>query len=480
MPRKLKHYWFFPRTLNKNIAVLVALALLVIPFYQIYGNNDEKTIIGNHEDAEIMLRFDDSNVITNYSITRTDTGQDKEDRIESDEFEFRTSNKGFIVIDRENNVFVYGKLLSSDKYVVVSRVISDDGDDGDQEKKINRYLIDITSPQAEKKHFQRNLMQEMKDVNSNNNDKDKVSEIDKKIQEAEKRHQEKLERLEEENKKQSSVTNSNTGLSYEEYKKSVVSREDIRKSNQDKQDLNENTKEKDALTPMVISLSIPDRVYLEDDFRYEIAIRDDSKSKFDASSSQYIGNGIMGVAIDGKITDPLDQVIHEFKGVTDSDGLFERSFVVPHGSVTNGDYIIEFTSTQTVGKETEKKTTNKVFYALPEKDDGSIPPPPVAILEVSEQKITLKEGKNEELVTLNGSKSYSFGKSDKLSYSWNVTTDVENDDIKEVPKWTNSTNTIELVAGVFEFELIVSNQFWDSEPAYANVTVTNNATHNNM
>ena len=350
--------------MNYIKTVLPVLILLLIPFSQIDGAETKK-IVGSDEDSEIIIEFRDDQLI-GYSINVNDV------LLEPVDPKFKIKDDRFLLIDRANGLFIIGKNLNDEKYLVISKIKLDSQDTA------KRYVMTIEEPREI--IGQRDLLSEM-------NQRDAVTENSKavdsdtlnKINQAKKIHDEELERLESAN---SNVSDTDANYSqYEEYKKSIYDRDDNRPeaaiSIEEQGDI-----------ALKLFPYVPRTIQLKESLNYNVLATDADKGKYESNYGSVIGNPISNVTIKSMIKDPLGAIMHESNGTTNNDGLYEDSFVIPENSVTNGPWVVKISGAKSINGTTVEQSAEKEFYV---NVVSGINNPPVAVISSTEKILTMEE-----------------------------------------------------------------------------------------
>ena len=350
--------------MNYIKTVIPVLILLLIPFSQIDGAETKK-IVGSDEESEITIEFRDNELI-GYSINVNDV------LIEPVDPKFKIKDDRFLLIDRANGLFIIGKNLNDEKYLIISKTKLDSQDT------TKRYVMTIEEPREI--IGQRDLLAELnqRDAIAENLSKEYDSDTLNKIDEAKRIHDEKLERLESSN---SNLPDTAANYSqYEEYKKSIYDRDDNRPeaaiSIEEQEDI-----------ALKLFPYVPRTIQLKESLNYNVLATDADKGKYESNYGSVIGNPISDVTIKSKIKDPLGAIMHESNGTTNNDGLYEDSFVIPENSVTNGPWIVEVSGAKSINGTTVEQSAEKEFYV---NVVSGINNPPVAIIKFAENLLTMQ------------------------------------------------------------------------------------------
>ena len=357
--------------MNYIKTVIPVLILLLIPFSQIDGAETKK-IVGSDEDSEIIIEFRDNELI-GYSINVNDV------LIEPVDPKFKIKDDRFLLIDRANGLFIIGKNLNDEKYLIISKTKLDSQDT------TKRYVMTIEEPREI--IGQRDLLAEL-------NQRDAIAENSKvhdsdtldKINQAKKIHDEELERLESAN---NNLPDTAANYSqYEEYKKSIYDRDDNRPeaaiSIEEQEDI-----------ALKLFPYVPRTIQLKESLNYNVLATDADKGKYESNYGSVIGNPISDVTIKSKIKDPLGAIMHESNGTTNNDGLYEDSFVIPENSVTNGPWVVEISGAKSINGTTVEQSAEKEFYV---NVVSGINNPPVAKIKI-EKDIVSPKGLYANLIT---------------------------------------------------------------------------------
>ena len=348
--------------MNYIKTVIPVLILLLIPFSQIDGAETKK-IVGSDDESEIIIEFRDDTLI-GYSINVNDV------LLEPVDPKFKIKDDRFLLIDRANGLFIIGKSLGEEKYLIISKTKLDSQD-------TKRYVMTIEEPREI--IGQRDLLAELnqRDVVTENSkaiDSDTLN----KINQAKKIHDEELERLESAN---SNLPDTAANYSqYEEYKKSIYDRDDNRPEAAMSIEEQENIALK--LFPYV-----PRTIQLKESLNYNVLATDADKGKYESNYGSVIGNPISDVIIKSMIKDPLGAIMHESNGTTNNDGLYEDSFVIPENSVTNGPWIVEVSGAKSINGTTVEQSAEKEFYV---NVVSGINNPPVAIIKYDKSILSME------------------------------------------------------------------------------------------
>ena len=316
----------------------------------IFATIDNHTLTGYDQKSTIQIEFDNNQLIR-YSLEFLD-GDSKQINLTQIDPKFKIKDDRFFVIDRANGLFIIGKNIEDKKWIIISKIKLD------SEKITKRWIIDIEP--TKKITGQRDLLAENDNKSSliTENSFKKSQNLDKykKIDEAERIHQEKLKRLESQNNKLSKTEMEASYSKYEEYKKTIFDRDD------DRPKPIVDSKNQDDIGSMKLFLSLPKTVEHKQKLVYSVLVTDETRGKFESSYNSFVGNGIVDVIISSVIKNPLNVVLHESDGATDSNGLYSDSFIIPDRSTTKGKYILEISATKSIDGTILKESLQKNFF----------------------------------------------------------------------------------------------------------------------
>lgn len=343
--------------MSYTIIIPIVLAFLIIPLHAAYGL-ETQMIQGVNDESKITIERTD-NTITAYSLEYLNNG--KQVTVQSDDPKFKIKDNVFFIIDRENDVLIIGKNINDKKYIIVSKIKL-------ESQIINRYLIDIVQKEKivekedvkkvveniNQRDFKTESDQQINDLKSSKSLKalQEKEKYDKKV-EAERQFQKDLERLKENNKKDSTSGGKNILQAYEEYKKSSYDRDAKNKL------VPVDTKEQ--VRAMKVFLSAPKSIAWKHDLVYDVLTTDDTRAKYVSKYSSFIGNTMKNITISAVIKNPSKEIIHTANGTTGDNGFWQDKFFIPDRSTTRGFYSIEITATRILDNTIVKEKTSKDF-----------------------------------------------------------------------------------------------------------------------
>lgn len=205
-----------------------------------------------------------------------------------------------------------------------------------------------------------------------------------------------------------------------------------------------------------VFFNVPTHTQWNDSFRYTILVTDDNAHRYENNFGGYVGNQLGNVSVTGKIITPDGQIVTQFQGVTNQNGIYENSWTVPDRILARGEYTIEAHATLLTngGTSITSGDGTKTFFVIPERSTNNARP-------VSNAGIDIHDATG-ELITLDGSASSDIDDS-ILFYTWALT----NGTVPETlinPNTVNPTYTIPDIIDFIYFSLIVDDGRKEAPP----------------
>jgi len=330
---------------------------------------ETQNLIGSSHGNEISLNFSDGNVsgtitLEDYTINLSDVKViEKRDRL--------------LIVDKQNDLKILSKQLSSDKYLVLVKINSED---------VQTKLRFVTSSESIQKNTgQRNLFDAMEQNIPDEQKENPNSMTYRELQLLEKQEaldaalkvrDDRLARMaaDETAKEETGQTAKDIIAEYRKAQVStgmgLVPQEEI--------------EEVDEVEEVVVNhfeiktfLSIPHNQEWKKVLRFTVLVTDDLGHRYDSSYQEFIGNELSDVEISGTIKDPTSVLIDSFNGTTDGSGEYLGTYLIPDRSSTNGEYVISVDAVKTFKDDTIAMSSNLgTFFVFPSDSSGSSNNPP--------------------------------------------------------------------------------------------------------
>lgn len=306
-------------------------------------------------------------------------------------------NDRFLIIDKHNDVRIFGKQIGAEKYLLMFKVRSDDS------KTKLRFIVDSNDIKNYIKNTsQRDFLQEMQNKLEKNESKImtakelQLMEKQKKVDDSLKTSEEQLQRIVE---KEKNLKTSNSILErVNAYKKSVGIIIDSKE------------KPKEPVIETILSgskvnvlVSQYDRVTKGTSYVFQVKTFD--VKKYSGTDWNKFEGKLDGVNISAQIVDPNGKVKEKFSGITKY-GMFEGSILVKDSPWPQGTY------TLIVNSEFQGDNSSKSLKFFVVEDGGTSANHPPISNAGSDQTVA-----HPVLVTLDGSES-SDPDGDTIAYSW--------------------------------------------------------------
>lgn len=339
--------------------IIASLLLIISGFYISDAFADTQNLSGSSHGNEISLVFSDGNVSGTITL--------EDHTINLSDVKVIERNDRLLIVDKQNDLKILSKQLSSNKYIILVKINSED---------LQTKLRFITnSDSANKNTNQRNFFDamEQKRLEDQNKELDTMTpgelqllEKQKAIEAALKVNEKRLANIaEKESKTSGEVVDPKNVL--EEYRKfqantgtgpGLLLEEEIKEIK--KVNVVENHFE------IKTFLSIPHHQEWKKVLRYTILVTDDIGHRYDPLYKDYIGNEMSDVKISGTITNPTNDIIQSFSGTTDNSGEYLGTFLIPDHSTTRGEYVISIYAEKTFKDDTTETSSNDgIFYVFP-------------------------------------------------------------------------------------------------------------------
>ncbi len=350
-----------------RIIYLALLGVLVFGFgfsQNVYA--DIQNLSGSSHGNEILLEFSDetaSGTITleDHIINLSDT---------------RVIERGdrLLIIDKQNDLKILSKPLSSNKYLVIAKINSEDVQ--------TKLRLIATAESTQNITGQRNLLEEMK-MQSEEPQQSPDSLTHRELQDLLKQQE-----IEDILKQQAEIrlTNENQG----ELGQSIIDSYNAALSSATGPGLllkvPNMIKEKEEVTlPPVTTfdieafLSVPHNGEWKQDMIYDVLVTDTSGHRYDPQYKSFTGNVLKDVKISGTVNDPSGKVLDEFEGITAINGKYQNTFYVEENINTVGEYSISITATKYFadGKLTKAEASD-TFFVFPTDGGSASNNPPIA------------------------------------------------------------------------------------------------------
>ena len=382
--------------------VLLFAAVAVVPL----SFADTQKLSGNSHGTEISLIFSDGKASGNIIL-------DKQ-TITLNDINIIEKNDRIYIIDKQNDLKIFSKQITSDKYLILIKINSNDVQ--------TKLKFVANSENINKNTSQRNLFDAMeqntlaiqKEKSNNLTEKElRLLEKQKAIDTALKIHEDRLANIAAAEAKKTHGEKTSQSIldawlkSKESTGMALV--------------IPEKTEEKvKKIGPVVVNhigieafLSIPHYQEWKKVLRYSILVTDDSGHRYDPSYKEYIGNKLSDVSISGTIKDPDSTTIQSFNGTTDSSGEYLGTFLIPDRSTTRGEYMISVDAVKTFSDNATSTSSNSgIFFVFPSDSGGSSQHSPVAVATADNTAPS-----HPATVTLDGTSS-SDSDGDTLTFSW--------------------------------------------------------------
>lgn len=378
----------------------------------------DKTITASRGDQAISLGFSsDGTAVTGYvqfGDTRVELG---------DKALVRERGDRLFIIDKSSDLKILLKPVSDTKYLVLAKANTGG------EQQLRSRLVGAPSLDGAASAQQRDFGAEMREkqrLAESESDKSDAAR-DSKLSEKEKRLEAELkkfrEQLEKEQKKKASpdgpgLTPEEIKKRLEEYKKQNPSGDAAKKESASKADATgSDTAARTESGPTLskdkkikIFASVPRHAEWRDEFRYSVLVTDDARHKFDSTFNKFVGNRLAGVTVNGTIRDPSGGILHRFGGVTDLDGTYGGSYVVPDNTPARGEYSFAVNTTKNFDGNTFAVADASEPFFVTAARGNSFNNPPVA-------KASTSFDTSSNTYTLDGSGSTDQDSTD-LTYAW--------------------------------------------------------------
>lgn len=453
--------------------IIVSLLVIISGFYINDAFADTQNLSGSSHGNEISLVFSDGNVSGTITL--------EDHTINLSDVKVIERNDRLLIVDKQNDLKILSKQLSSNKYIILVKINSED---------LQTKLRFITnSDSVNKNSSQRNLFDAMEEKRLENQRKElntmtpgdsQLLEKQKALDAAFKVRDERLARLAEKASKVSGeVIDPKTIL--EEYRKlkesqgtgpGLLLKEEIKGIKK------VNVVEAPHVETKVF-LSIPHHQEWKKVLRYTALVTDDSGHRYDPLYKEYVGNVLQDVKISGTVKDPSNNILQTFIGTTDHSGGYLGTFLIPDQSTTRGEYVISIYAEKTFKDNSISTSSNDgIFYVFPRSGGGTNYLPPIANAGVDQSEDDVINNPPNILnpnITLDGT-----GSSDPLGFSitylWTIIDDkgtgITLDDV------TSSTPSLVLVPASdvavdtdVIFGLVVRNGVLDSPQDTVTVTI---------
>lgn len=376
----------------------------------------DKTITASKDDRQISLEFASSKVAgyVQFGETRVELG---------DGALVREKGDRLFIIDKSNDLKILLKAVSDTKYLVLAKLKTD------SEQQLRSRLVGESSAGGAAPVQQRDFEAEMRERQGLAEEKERTEESARESQlgEKERRLEAELkkfrEQLEREQKKKAGPDG--PGLTPEEIKKRFEEYKKQQKQSQGNAGRSEPAREaapatnQTAGTDPVLSgdrgvkifAAVPRHAEWREEFRYAVLVTDDARHKFDSTFNTFVGNRLPETTVNGTIRDPSGGILHSFGGVTDLDGTYRGSYIVPDNTPPLGEYSFVANTTKNFDDNTFAVAgTSEPFFVTAARGN-SFNNPPVA-----------NAGSN---FTITGNQEYTLdgsGSTDQdsmvLTYSW--------------------------------------------------------------
>lgn len=319
---------------------------------------ETQKIIGNSHGSEISLIFSNGKVSGDLIL--------ENQTINLNDIKIIERHDRMYVIDKQNNLKIFLKQITSEKYIIIVKINSED-----IQTKL-RFIATVDS--VNKNIGQRDMFAAMETKLNESNLSFKELEYQKKnnlIKEAKQQYEQNLEDLIECDYDSSGkcLTRNEILANFEKYKvvtgMALVVPEIIEEEVQETESVVVNHIGIEAF------LSIPHHQEWEKVLRYSVLVTDDSGHKFDSSYGTFIGNELSDVSISGTIKNPDGVPIQSFDGVTDNFGEYWGEFLIPEGITTRGEYVISVDAVQTFSDNATSTSSNSgIFFVFPDDNGG--------------------------------------------------------------------------------------------------------------
>lgn len=387
--------------------MLLFAAVAVVPL----SFADTPKLSGNSHGTEISLIFSDGKASGNIIL-------DKQ-TITLNDINIIEKNDRIYIIDKQNDLKIFSKQITSDKYLIIVKINSND-----VQTKL-RFIAN--SENINKNTSQRNLFDAMEE-NTLEIQKEKLNNLTEKelrllekqkaIDSALKLHEDRLANIAaaDANKPHGEKTSQSILDAWEKYKE-ITGMALV---------IPEKTEEKvKKIGPVVVNhigiesfLSIPHHQEWKKVLRYSVLVTDDSGHRYNLSYNEFVGNKLSDVSISGTIKDPDSTTIQSFNGTTDVSGEYLGNFLIPDQSTTRGEYVISVDAVKTFSDNATSTSSNSgVFFVFPSYSGSSNRAP------IANAGINQNEPEHDGVIptfteiTLDGSAS-SDPDGDSITYSW--------------------------------------------------------------
>ena len=342
--------------ITKNLIIISAL-LLISGFYISDAFADTQNLSGSSHGNEISLKFSDGKVSGVITL--------EEHTINLSDVKVIERNDRLFIFDKQNDLKILSKQLSSNKYIIIVKINSED---------IQTKLRFIANSESVNENTgQRNLFDamEQKMLEDQKKELDTMTPAElqilakqKAIDAALKVRDERLAKIAEDESKESDyVRDPKTIL--EEYRKSLV------KTGPElllKDEIKE-VKKVDVVVNHVktqMFLSIPHHQEWKKVLRFTVIVTDDLGRQYHPIYKDYVGNPMSDVQISGTIKDPSNNILQTFSGTTDNSGEYLGTFLIPDQSTTRGEYGISVDAVKTFKDNATATSSNDgIFFVFP-------------------------------------------------------------------------------------------------------------------
>ncbi len=414
-----------------------------------------ESLTGTFHNSQLFLEFSNGKVSGTLNIDNN--------IINIDNIKVIEKKDRFYILDKQNNLKILSKQISQEKYLVLVKTNSD--------TKL-RFVTDSSEPT--KKHYQRNLFDEMneKQMQLDEAESKELSFKEQQLQEKQDKLAETLKKFKDSQEKTTEqkkiISNSEKTrediLADFEKSKIITGMGLVEKTDA----ITEKKATKTDTTTQNIKikafLSLPHSVQWKKELVYDVLVTDDSGHRYNPNYNDYVGNELEDVSVTGKIINPSGETMESFSGVTDSNGNYINRFQIPDNSPTRGEYTVQVNASYTLKDEIKSESgTSKIFFVLPAQNN-SFNDPPIADAGIDGHYAS------GSTVTLDGSNSTDTEKS-ILYYTWSQTDGTKV--MLDSNKTKNSTSTFTMLDefGTFVFSLLVNDGYKDSlEPDTVTIT----------